>query len=87
MLTLLLIPLVVVVERLWRNEQWWLLAIVLAMQIASGIPGLLYRRLEIPIWLSLLPFTFLLLLWGLLAWMIVTERRSSGGLAVGAEVG
>jgi hypothetical protein len=76
-LTALLIPLVIVVERLWRAEHWGLLAIVVVLLVGMSLPGLLYRHVAIPYWLSLFPFTLVLLLWGLLAWMIVAERKAA----------
>ncbi len=76
MLVLLFIPLVVVVERLWRNQQWRLLALVLVLYFATDFHGLFYHRVETNRWLTSFPFLLVMLLWGLLAWAIVVERKA-----------
>lgn len=82
MLVLLLIPLVVVVEYLWRGAQWALLGVVIAAYLVNSLHGLIYHAYAHTRWFSSIPFGFVVLLWGLLAWMIVRERRAAAAPAV-----
>ena len=75
MLALMMIPLVVVVEYLWRNQRWQLLGLVMALYLVADIHSVFYRHITINPWLASFPFALLMLLWGFLGWLIVQERR------------
>jgi hypothetical protein len=79
MLVLLAIPLVIVVEQLWRKQQWGLLAIALVLYVATDIHGLFFHRFESVTHLTSFPFVFVVFLWGVLAWAILGERRVGTG--------
>jgi alpha-1,2-mannosyltransferase len=80
MLVLLLIPLVVMVEQLWRSARWRLLALLLSFYLLANVHGLFYHFYAHLRLLSSFPFLFVLLLWGMLAWRIVRERQAPGPL-------
>lgn len=79
MLVLLAIPLVVVVEQLWRKQQWGLLAVALVLYVATDIHGLFFHSFEFVTYLTSFPFLFVVFLWGVLAWAILGERRVGMG--------
>jgi hypothetical protein len=78
LLSLLFIPLVIVVEELWRNRRWKLLALVLIMDLVMGLHGIIYQE-EFPVsrWLTISPFMFVLLLWSVLGWVILDRRKAA----------
>jgi hypothetical protein len=75
MLVPLLIPLSLVVEYLWRNEHWKLLALLALIYIATDIHGLFYHRFEQYTWLMSFPAGLVVLCWALLVWILVAERK------------
>jgi hypothetical protein len=87
MLTPLIIPLALIVEYLWRNEHWKLLTLVLVLYIATDIHGLFYHRFEQYHWLTSFPVGLVLLSWGLLAWMLVVERKKQRAAPLSVTAG
>jgi hypothetical protein len=76
-LAVLLIPFFVLAERaLAQPRLRWILVPLAIGYLASDVHGLAWHRLEFCPLLASMPFYTTLMLWGLLAWLIVKEKRA-----------
>jgi len=74
-LVLLLIPLLVVAERLWAARQWGWLGLLATLFALTDLHGLAWHHLAGWPWLTSFPFLLGLTLWGMLAWLVVRRKR------------
>jgi hypothetical protein len=74
-LVLLLIPLLIAAERLWAARRWGWLGLLAMLFILTDLHGLAWHSVEKWPLLTSFPFLLGLTLWGILAWLIVREKR------------
>jgi hypothetical protein len=73
-LVLLLIPLLIVVERLWAVRRWGWLGLLAALLILTDLHGLAWHYVEQWPWLTSFPFLLGLTLWAILAWLLMQSK-------------
>lgn len=73
-LVLLLIPFLLVVNRLWNTRKWTWLGLVAALFILTDLHGLVWHYVERWSWLTSFPFIFGLALWAISGWLLLREK-------------
>ncbi|MCK4315696.1 MAG: hypothetical protein KAX24_07980, partial [Anaerolineae bacterium] len=73
-LVLLLIPLLIVANRLWAARQWGYLVLLAVLFALTNVHGLAWHYLADWPWLTSFPFLLGLTLWGLSGWLLVRRK-------------
>jgi hypothetical protein len=74
-LVLLLLPMMIVAERLWAERRWSGLGGLVALFCLTDLHGLGWHYVEKWPWATSFPFLLGIALWGLAAWLLVREKR------------
>jgi len=72
---LLLIPLLIMMERLWTARRWGWLGLLAALFVLTDLHGLTWHYIQQWPWLTLFPFLLGLTLWVMLAWLLLRDKR------------
>jgi len=73
-LVLLLIPLLIVVDRLWAARRWVGLSLLAALFALSSLHGLVWHQIERWPWLTSFPFILMLTLWAISGWFLLKSK-------------
>jgi len=73
-LVLLLIPLLIVVDRLWATRRWVGLSLLAALFALSSLHGLVWHQIERWPWLTSFPFILMLTLWAISGWFLLKSK-------------
>lgn len=73
-LVLLLLPTLIIVERLWAERRWYGLGLLAALFFLTDLHGLGWHYVEKWPWATSFPFLLGIALWGLAAWLLVREK-------------
>lgn len=73
-LVLLLLPVLIVAERLWAERRWGGLGLLAALFCLTDLHGLGWHYVEKWPWATSFPFLLGIALWGLAAWLLLRDK-------------
>jgi hypothetical protein len=73
-LVLLLIPLLLVADRLWVAGEWRWLGLLAALFVLTDLHGLAWHSMQRWPWLTFFPFLLGLTLWAVLGWLLLRAK-------------